>query len=421
MLEIYCNTSGTLLTDLDGNFITPIPIPSIDLMLQGNQFPPTNPYNESGYARFRTIEDNTIYIDFGDGSPIFSETFSEVKSYYSNSPIHIYEDTGTKIAKIWFEYPQRVTQVNLYYQGYIGPFPLNLGFYNLDVLSIRNTRFQEFPLNFLGGVFNQLTIRNITTMPITFIPSWILSSRIQDLSLHGGINLENDTTNSIENVINIQDLATLSLAGTNLTDIPTNFKDITTLRRLFLGNNPFTEITTNINDCKQLTELSFGFYGGYWTDAGSNLFTSWGVGIANMPNLQVFRFDWCNNAPDTLPTGIETAPNCKTIWARVNRTQIRQDTFIENVYNQVIATASMATGQGVLRRTTLRIERSSAGQSALIPRPTGTYQAPAGYVQGSSNGTPANPMEMIYVLVNQYEWTIYVTSEGTTGHDIYAP
>lgn len=419
MSEIYCDTSGTLLTDLDGNFIAPIPIPSIDLMLQGNQFPPLYGTNNVGNIRFRTSGENTIYIDFGDGSPIFSETFSGLKQYNSNSPIHIYEDTNTKIAKIWFEYPQRVTEVQFYYQAYIGPFPLNLGFYNLNNLTIRYTRFEEFPLNFLGGVFNRITIEDITMMEITYIPAWITNSRIGDLSLHGGINLENDTSNSIENVINIQDLGTLSLAGTNLTDVPTNFKDITTLRRLFLGNNPFTEITNNINDCKQLQEISFGYHsGGYWTAGGSDLFTSWGVGIANMPNLQVFRFDGCHNAPDTLPTGIETAPNCKTIWARINRTQIRQDTFIENIYNQVIANASMATGQGVLRRTTLRIERYSTWQ---FPRPTGIYQAPAGYVQGVSNGTPASPMEMIYVLVNQYEWTIYVTSEGTTGHDIYAP
>lgn len=418
MSEIYCNTSGTLLTDLDGNFITPISIPSIDLMLEGNQFPPRLPAGTAGNTRFRTTEDNIIYIDFGDGSPIYAQGFTGLLEFPGNEPIHIYADTGRKIAKIWFEYPQRVTQVAFSYQNYIGPFPLNLGFYNLDNLTIQDTRFEEFPLNFLGGVFNRIVIRNITVMEITFIPSWILSSRIQDLSLHGGINLANDTTDSIEDIINIQELGTLSLAGTNLTDIPTNFKDITTLRRLFLGNNPFTEITNNINNCKQLQEISFGYYALYWTSSGSNLFTSWGVGIANMPNLQVFRFDGCLNAPDTLPTGIETAPNCKTIWARMNRTQIRQDTFIENVYNQVISTASMATGQGVLRRTTLRIERYSVNQYL---RPTGIYQAPAGYVQGVSNGTPASPMEMIYVLVNQYEWTIYVTSEGTTGHDIYAP
>lgn len=418
MADIYFNTSGTFLTDLDGNFITSIPIPSIDLMLQGNQFPPRLPAGNAGYTRFVTLGENTINIDFGDGSPIYTQEFTGTVNFPGDSPIHIYENTDLKTAKIWFEYPQRIRQVSLYRQAYIGSFPLNLGLYNLTRLTVQNTRFEEFPINFLGGVFNTITITDVTTMEITYIPSWITNSRIVDLSLHGGINLENDTTDSIENIINIQDLAILSLAGTNLTDVPTNFQNITTLRRLFLGNNPFTEITENVNDCKQLKEISFGYYPGYWTASGSNLFTSWGVGIANMPNLEVFRFDGCNNAPDTLPTGIETAPNCKTIWARTNRTQIRQDTFIENVYDQVTTTASMTTGQGILRRTTLRIERHSVNPHL---RPSGTYQAPAGYVQGSSNGTPASPMEMIYVLVNQYEWTIYVTGEGASGHDIYAP
>ena len=37
---------------------------------------------------------------------------------------------------------------------------------------------------------------------------------------------------------------------------------------------------------------------------------------------------------------------------------------------------------------------------------TGTYQAPAGFVLGVSDGTPASAKEEIYVLVNNYDWTI---------------
>lgn len=416
MAEIYSNLNGTLLADLDGNFITPIPIPSIDLEHENKYFPPS--LSGSGSMRFSTQDENEIYIDFGDGSSIYSEDFSGLLIFSNTSPIHEYEKIERRTVKIWFKYPQRIIQIGVSWQYYIGNFPLNIGLYTLNQLSIQNTRFDEFPINFLGGVYNRLIITNITQQTIYSIPKWITTSRIQNLSLHGGIELDNDATDSIENLMDIQDLEILSLGGTEITDIPSIFKDKDTLRRLFLGNNPFTEITENVNDCKQLEELSFGYYPGYWTSAGSNLFTSWGVGIANMPNLQVFRFDGCHNAPDTLPTGIETAPNCKTIWARTNRTQIRQDNFIENVYDQVIATASMATGQGILRRTTLRLERYSVNQYL---RPSGIYQAPSGYVQGSSNGTPSSPMEMIYVLVNQYEWTIYVTSEGASGHDIYAP
>ena len=42
-------------------------------------------------------------------------------------------------------------------------------------------------------------------------------------------------------------------------------------------------------------------------------------------------------------------------------------------------------------------------------RPTGTYQAPSGFEQGVSNGTPASQMEKVYVLTHNYSqtWNIY--------------
>lgn len=36
---------------------------------------------------------------------------------------------------------------------------------------------------------------------------------------------------------------------------------------------------------------------------------------------------------------------------------------------------------------------------------TGTYQAPAGFIKGSADGTPTTSREKIYVLVNNYKWT----------------
>jgi len=417
-MEVFHDLQGRIMYDLQGRIMAKNPIPSIDLEHENKYFPPTYPTGTRGNTRFTTQDENEIYIDFGDGSPIYTEVFSGSLNFLGES-LYEYDTIERRTVKIWFKYPERIIQIAIAWQYYIGNFPLNIGLYSLTQFSVQQTRFEEFPINFLGGVFSRITIRNITQQTIYSIPAWIINSRIQNLSLHGGIELDNDATDSIENLMDIQDLETLSLADTKITDIPSNFKDKDTLKRLFLGNNPFTEITQNVNDCKKLIELSFGYHGGgYWTAGGSDLFTSWGVGIANMPELQVFRFDSMHQAPDTLPTGIETAPKCKTIWARTYRTQQRQDIFIENVYNQVISTATMATGEGILRRTTLRIETRSGG-SAL--RPSGIYQAPSGYVQGSSNGNPSSAMEMIYVLVNQYEWILYLTDEAGTGVEILTP
>ena len=42
--------------------------------------------------------------------------------------------------------------------------------------------------------------------------------------------------------------------------------------------------------------------------------------------------------------------------------------------------------------------------TAVIP--TGVFQAPVGYVKGVSNGNPATDLERLYVLQNQYNYTI---------------
>lgn len=45
-------------------------------------------------------------------------------------------------------------------------------------------------------------------------------------------------------------------------------------------------------------------------------------------------------------------------------------------------------------------------------RPSGTYQAPEGFVKGTSDGTPSSAMEMVYVLVNNYKWTFILAPEA---------
>lgn len=394
------------------------PIPSIDLEHESQFFPPMNTHS-IGWMRISTQKTNIVYIDFGDGSPIYSQSFSGLLSIPVNS-LHEYETIERRMTRIWFEYPQLVTQFSLSWAAFIGNFPLNLGLYNLKQLGIIQTLFNTFPIDFLGGDFRRLNLNRVTNMTITYIPEWITKSRIQDLSIHGGIELDNDATDSIENLMDIQDLETLSLADTKITDIPSNFKDKDTLRRLFLGNNPFTEITQNVNDCKQLTEISFGYHGDYWTAQGSNLFTSWGIGVSDMPNLTTLRWAYCTHISDVAPTGLETATNLKTLDGRnCYDTELRINNFIDSIYSLVTMYASMSTGNTLLRQVNLNVGYITFVD--LTTRPSGLYQAPSGYSQGVSNGTPESQMEKIYVLVNQYDWTITVKNEAGTNNQVYAP
>src|SRR5690606_23306113 len=85
-------------------------------------------------------------------------------------------------------------------------------------------------------------------------------------------------------------------------------------------------------------------------------------------------------------------------------TQADFDLFIDNIYTFVIANAPIVgidTDQG---RHMLIVNYDTAYHTNPGNYlPTGTYQQPAGYVQGSSNGTPASQFEKVWVLVNQYD------------------
>jgi hypothetical protein len=69
------------------------------------------------------------------------------------------------------------------------------------------------------------------------------------------------------------------------------------------------------------------------------------------------------------------------------------DTNIGNIY----------TNRSKWSTTTVSKSLNIAGTNAT---PSGTYQAPTGFVLGSADGTPASAKEQAYVLVNNYGWTI---------------
>lgn len=99
------------------------------------------------------------------------------------------------------------------------------------------------------------------------------------------------------------------------------------------------------------------------------------------------------------------------------RTQERADTFTRSIYELTTTwehtTMSQTAADGLrnqfygLRISLFRVD---------IPynkRPSGELRAPEGFVKGVSNGTPTTPMEMIYVLQNNYNQVWVVAPEPT--------
>lgn len=412
-MDSFLAYNNKILVDDLGRFLVPAELPVLEFDIESTEFPPTGHIDRGLRIRTRSLPQR-IFIDYGDGSPIYEGDF--VSAFFNplggggqpetNADVHhVYADGSRKTVKIWFSHPEKISEIHIISPtkwNWIGEFPLNIMLYDLDVLYLRNIKFEEFPLQLTGGVFKELRIDNITETPINFIPKWIYYSRIATLRLLGGFNLSDLAVSNFEKLVNVQGLEFLSMSNiqADADNIPNNLKDISTLEIISLENIPITEIPTQINNCKQITELLISTF--------PNI-TSWGVGIANMPNLKTFRAIRCINITTDIVTGIETSGINRYETYGTYKTVERVNASILSVYNKVVTLASMTVGDTVLRNITW-LNGNNLNTLLSNSAPTGTYQAPSGYVQGVSNGTPESALEMIYVLTKQYHWEIRVNT-----------
>src|SRR5690554_103338 len=105
MDNILKRIDGKYMVDSNGNFLSDIQLPYLEFTISGETFPNYLTTSvPSRYFRFGSSDDNTIFIDFGDGSPVYSESFSGFINY--QTPIHTYSTIGDYTVKLWFEHPQ---------------------------------------------------------------------------------------------------------------------------------------------------------------------------------------------------------------------------------------------------------------------------------------------------------------------------
>lgn len=416
------DSNNNLLKDLAGNFLAPPEIPKIQLTFASNVFPPERS-DTFGSFHIKSTP-NTIYIDFGDGSPIFSEDFSGDYSWRREiGKVYNYPDSSEKTVKIWFKYPSKLGIFELLNSNYIKNFPTELGLYpNLNTIILINLTFGNFPVNSGSISVKTFIANNISISPITSIPLWVTRSKIQNLRFVGGVNFSNIATSNLDKLYNILGLYSFVTSGFTLTEanFPASLKDSPTLRQLGMADLTNT-IYQKINDCRQLTHLSYG-HTSYFTGGGgfnsSGNFSDWGVGVGGMTNLIHFSASMCVDVPSSLPLGMETS-GLKTVDFRGSfRTEPRMTALINDTYSRVVATASMTTGNTVMRN--IFFDLGAINTNPPYPlniqiRPTGTYQQPTGYVQGSSNGSPASPMEKVWVLIKQYGWRFSVINAAANG------
>lgn len=411
--------NNNIVTDSSGAPYGLYSLPTLEFDVRDNKFPPASNVNV-GSLIFYNSGDNKIYIDYGDGTS-YEESFTGNWSRVGTDVMKTYPNTNSKIVKVSFDYPWKITGVYARYMNFYGDFITNVGLYKLNSLENRYTKFNSIS-SFKGGIFTTFTLENATNTQSTELYDSISKSRITNLLL-GVFNLSNSSTNKLQNLINIQGLNKVCLfnCGLTTTSLPSNLKDISTLRMLILnGNNQLKTLPKALTDCKQITTIEFGrqvtqgLANGYCP-----VIESWGDGIAGMDSLTSLYaegiFSTPGNFTTDVVTGLELNNSIRNLYlGNIYGTTTELDTFIGNLYSLITSNKTPGTGTtGALRGLTMVLRNYGSSYDKQTPRPNGTYQAPSGFIQNSDNGTPASAMEKLYVIVKNYRWTITVV--GASG------
>lgn len=235
-------------------------------------------------------------------------------------------------------------------------FPINIsGLLSLNDITLRATR---MPFTEIERIINELPGSNISLniMDCDYVENYDIANNNYSVT---NINIgyqrwENNTPPVFIN--KLKSLRSLSLQGS------TNF--------------PLIKLFTNYGDFRQCTEIIT------ITVINQVFFTTevpaW---LNQLKKLKVLRMGSTYNT-----------------LARVNA-------FVNNVYQFVVLNAQMTGAISDFRDMLIDVNSTDPIYAA---RPSGIYQAPAGYAQGVNNGAPATPMEKIWVLTNQYNhlWII---------------
>lgn len=259
---------------------------------------------------------------------------------------------------------------------------------------------------------------------MTVIPEAITSkTEVYYLNMFNMLDLRNIEASGIRNIKNMKKLNTLILSSCYLDRYIKEFNDLPELRELRISPGPtdmwnYFDLNTVPSfevDKINPTITTFSFLED-WMASGRR--TGWNddnMSGRGLEYITVFSATNSNSLNmDKLPDYIYEM-RAITLF-NVNssiHSQKRSDDFVNSFYDLVvgwdqITMASVAKDGERNQFYGLAVSMYNSKYPYENQRPSGTEQAPEGFVKGSSNGFPATPMEKIYVLKNNYaqRWTI---------------
>lgn len=247
---------------------------------------------------------------------------------------------------------------------------------------------------------------------------------LEGITCDAAFDLRDIEANDLRSISRLRNLKYLRISSCGLPSYIKEFNDLPSLTTLHIAGCSSRITSTfdgeNTPDMSEVQAINpsvryFNFLT-YHNDSFKP--TGWKEQISGkgLENLYEFYAVYANRSDmSNLPEYLKEMRNISSLkMSQAFLSQTRIDTFVQSFYNFVIGWQDVTMSNEAVdgkRNQFYALEvytyAASNNQSSMF-RPSGTLQAPAGFEQGVSNGTPSTPMECIYVLTNNYKqvWTI---------------
>lgn len=382
------------------------------------QFPFVKDRSGSIYGQYRLMfrRRDISYRKNPDSHPWWF--YKDDGSEYIPVPNHTYDDGMDKERVISMSFTNDVTKMESYRIMMVG-FPI------LDMPSLINININipgdhtitDIPKDRIMRSVNieRITLSEFGVDTLTSIPEdWNRLTKLKDLNLSNSIDFSDTEASNIRKFPSMwPNLEILNLAGGRVRVYPREWLSFSKLRELYISPGvampsfdpntcPAMDEVARINSSLKIFSHINRWYGSV---------VSWhpymsGKGLGNIDSLDASH-SYGNIDVSNLPDYIYEMRSMNSFYMHFCvSTQSRCDTFISTLYDKVMGfdylTMSHYASDGKRNQFYGLYLTMYSAASPVDKRPSGVLQAPSGFIKGQSNGSPSTPMEMVYVLMNNY-------------------
>ena len=393
------------------------------------QFPFVKDRSESIYGRYRLMfrRRDISYRKNPDSHPWWF--YKEDGSEYIPAPNHAYDDGMDKERVISMSFTNDVTKMESYRIMMVG-FPiLDMPSLINVIISIPGDRtITDIPKDRIMRSVNieRITLSEFGVDTLTSIPeNWNRLTKLKGLNLSNSIDFSDTEASNIRKFPSMwPNLEILRLAGGRVRVYPREWLSFSKLRELYISPGvampsfdpntcPAMDEVDRINSSLKIFSHINRWYGSV---------VSWhpymsGKGLENIESLDASH-SFSNIDVSNLPDYIYEMRSMNSFYMHLClSTQSRCDTFISTLYDKVMGfnylTMSSSASDGERNQFYGLYLLMYSASSPSDKRPSGVLQAPSGFIKGQSNGSPSTPMEMVYVLMNNYGWRFSMAPEAS--------